>query len=190
MTGKAWLAAAGAARDSTTSVLNFIVQKDSTGLSLIAISRLEAGDKIAWLLLGTTVFASYALLCNALRFRRRDQLQKKYGYFDRESMARMTTTEAQEIIKTMSESEWPLVFMTSLEFALFKVNNNILLPNNRSQSSNTQQTYGIPTISGLLNATKEFYDPNTSSKRLMDTSVLIGEFLIHPPKHERTIKAM
>lgn len=126
MTGKAWLVAAGAARGSTTSVLNFIVQKDSTGLSRIAISRLEAGDKTAWLLLGTTVFASYALLCNALRFMRRDQLQKKYGYYDRESMARMTTTEAQEIIKTLSESEWPLVFMTSVEFALFKVSHDFL----------------------------------------------------------------
>ena len=121
MTGKARLVAAGAAGDSATSVLNFIAQKGSTGLSCIAISRLESGDRTAWLLLGATIFASYALLCNALRFRRRDQLQKKYGYYDRESMGRMTTTEAQEILKTLIQSEWPLLYMTSIEFALFKV---------------------------------------------------------------------
>lgn len=121
MTGKAWLVAAGAARDSATSALNYIVQKDSTGLIRIGISRLEAGDKASWLVLGTTVFASYALLCSALRFRRRDQMVKKYGYHDRASMAKMTTTEAQEIIQTLTELEWPTIFLTSIEFALFKV---------------------------------------------------------------------
>ena len=128
LTGKAWLVAASAARDTSTSALNYIVQKDSTGLVQIGMSRLEAGDKASWIALGVTALASYALLCNALRFRRRDGMVKKYGYYDRASMANMTTTEAQEIIKTLSELEWPTVFVTSVEFALFKVSLQLSLP--------------------------------------------------------------
>lgn len=128
MTGKAWFVAASAAKDTTTSALNYIVQMDSTGLVRIGISRLEAGDKALWIALGVTAFASYTLLCNSLRFRRRDDMVKKYGYYDRASMANMTTTEAQEIIKTLTELEWPTVFVTSVEFALFKVGLHLSLP--------------------------------------------------------------
>ena len=124
MTGKACLVVANAAKESTTSVLNYVVQKDSTGLVRIGISRLKAGDKASLVALGVTAFASYALLCNALRFRRRDGMVKKYGYHDRASMSKMTTTEAQEIIKTLTELEWPTVFVTSVEFALFKVSSH------------------------------------------------------------------
>lgn len=121
VTTKACILAASAANNSTTSAMNYIVQKDPTGFTRISILRLEAGDMAAWLILGTTLLASYALLCNILRFRRRDELAKKYGYHDRASLAKMTTTEAQEILKTLSELEWPTVYLTSLEFALFKV---------------------------------------------------------------------
>jgi hypothetical protein len=120
-TGKAWLVAAATARDSTTAALHYLVEKDSTGLLRIGISRLEAGDTKSWIVLGTSLFASYALLCAALRFKRRDAMAKKFGYTTRESMAKMTTTEAQEIIQYMSELEFPKVFVTSVEFALFKV---------------------------------------------------------------------
>ena len=48
-------------------------------------------------------------------------MAKKYGYTTRDSMAKMTTTEAHEIIRYMSELEFPKVFVTSVEFALFKV---------------------------------------------------------------------
>ena len=43
------------------------------------------------------------------------------------------------------------------------------------------QTYGIPTISGLLHKTSEFSAPATAMKRYADTSVLIAEFTLHPP---------
>lgn len=127
MTAKTWLVGASAVRDSTTSALNYIVQKGPTGLVREGISRFEAGDKASWLILGTTIFASYALLCNILRFRRRDGLVKKYGYHGRASMAKMTTTEAQEILLTLSELEFPTTYMTCLEFALFKVRARLTL---------------------------------------------------------------
>jgi hypothetical protein len=54
----------------------------------------------------------------------------------------------------------------------------------------TGQTYGIPTISGLLVATKQFSSPEFASKRYVDTGVIIGEFSGHHPKSERVLKAL
>ena len=39
------------------------------------------------------------------------------------------------------------------------------------------QTYGIPTISGLLTTTKEFSSAETANKRFADTGILIREFV-------------
>ncbi|OAQ59526.1 myosin-cross-reactive antigen family protein [Pochonia chlamydosporia 170] len=83
----------------------------------------------------------------------------------------MTTVEAQSIVKELSEWEFPLLFRMSLQFALFK-------------------TYGIPTISSLLVATRMFSNPENASKRYEDTSVLIGEFMAHAPNEERTRQAI
>lgn len=115
--GKAFLAASG----TSYTLLHSLVEKDRTGLLRIAVSRLEAGDKAAWLALGSSVLIGYIGLCNALRFRRRDKMKKELGYYTREEMKNMTTTEAQRVIVNMSEMEFPLVYMTSIEFALFKV---------------------------------------------------------------------
>ncbi|KID93913.1 MpaB, partial [Metarhizium majus ARSEF 297] len=83
----------------------------------------------------------------------------------------MTTVQAQSIIKEMTQWEFPLMFQTSLQFALFK-------------------TYGIPTISSLLVATRMFSKPENASKRYEDTAVLIGEFVAHGPGEERTRQAI
>lgn len=114
------------ALESTTSILRYLMENYSTGLIRVGISRLGAGDAKSWVILGTSLLASYALLCSALRFRRRDAMAKKYGYISRQSMANMTTTEAQEIVKYMSELEFPKIFVSSIEFALFKVRLNLL----------------------------------------------------------------
>jgi len=53
-----------------------------------------------------------------------------------------------------------------------------------------EKTYGIPTISSLLVATKQLSTPEFASKRFVDTGVIIAEFTAHPPKDERTIKAL
>jgi hypothetical protein len=47
----------------------------------------------------------------------------------------------------------------------------------RSVIAKMIQTYGIPTISGLLTTTKEFSNAETANKRLADTSTLIREFV-------------
>jgi hypothetical protein len=102
-------------------IVQYLIAKDSTGLLGKAFTSLSAGDRGAWLALGGTAFAGYVLLCNSLRFRRVKQMEKKFGYDTREKMASMTTTDAQKIISYMSELEYPKVFLTSVEFALFKV---------------------------------------------------------------------
>lgn len=52
------------------------------------------------------------------------------------------------------------------------------------------QTYGIPTISQLLQDTKQFGDPKNASKRYTDTTVLIQEFADHHPHSDRATKAI
>ncbi|KAH7330067.1 hypothetical protein BKA65DRAFT_508404 [Rhexocercosporidium sp. MPI-PUGE-AT-0058] len=113
----------------------------------------------------------YTLLCSALRFNRRDAMLKRFNVTDRNSLAGMTNVEAQAIMCQLAELEFPKLYYTSVQFALFK-------------------TYGIPTISGLLYATKELSTPENASKRYADTAVLIQEFTGHHPKSERVIKAI
>ncbi|KAI9050743.1 hypothetical protein LZ554_004863 [Drepanopeziza brunnea f. sp. 'monogermtubi'] len=128
-------------------------------------------EQAAWIPYIVIGLLAYTLLCSLLRFQRRDAKLKQYGFTDRRSLARMTNTEAQEIIKYMSELEFPKIYYTSIQFALFK-------------------TYGIPTISGLLAATKELSTPENASKRYTDTAILIQEFSGHHPKSARVIKAL
>lgn len=83
----------------------------------------------------------------------------------------MTNVEAQQITTFIGELEFPKIYETALQFALF-------------------QTYGIPTISQLLVATKEFSTPVNASKRYADTGILIAEFIGHHPHSERALKAL
>ncbi|KAH8808385.1 hypothetical protein F5884DRAFT_673284 [Xylogone sp. PMI_703] len=125
----------------------------------------------SWLAILLALFFLYPILCSFLRFRRRDSMLRKYNYVDRTSFSRMTNADAQAIMRYVTELEFPALVNMSLQFALFK-------------------TYGIPTISRLLVATKEFSTPERSSKRFADTTVLIGEFYSHHPRSERAIKAI
>lgn len=62
----------------------------------------------------------YPLLASTLRFRRIDAVQKKYGYSTREQMSKMTDSEAHEILKIISELEFPAMFEKGLQLALFR----------------------------------------------------------------------
>ncbi|KAK9385123.1 hypothetical protein V1515DRAFT_582326 [Lipomyces mesembrius] len=75
------------------------------------------------------------------------------------------------LMSYLGELEFSKIFLASIQFALFK-------------------TYGIPTISELLVATKEFSTPENASKRYADTGILIGEFTFHHPQSDRVIKAL
>ncbi|KAK9428982.1 hypothetical protein V1505DRAFT_375469 [Lipomyces doorenjongii] len=115
-------------------------------------------------------FLLYVLLCSLLRFRRRDAMHKKFNY-TKATYSKMTNVDAQAIMSYLAELEFPKIFLASIQFALFK-------------------TYGIPTISELLVATREFSTPEHASKRYADTGILIGEFASHHPQSDRVIKAL
>ncbi|KAK9371924.1 uncharacterized protein V1513DRAFT_453982 [Lipomyces chichibuensis] len=115
-------------------------------------------------------FLLYVLLCSLLRFQRRDAMHKKFNY-TRATFSKMTNVDAQAIMSYLSELEFPKIFLTSIQFALFK-------------------TYGMPSISELLVATGEFSTPENASKRYADTGILIGEFTSHHPQSDRVIKAL
>ncbi|TGO27532.1 hypothetical protein BPAE_0040g00130 [Botrytis paeoniae] len=122
----------------------------------------------------TTMFfivSTYLFIVHFLRLSRQDTMIKKFGYNTRESLKKMTNTDAQAIIGHIGELEFPRFYVTSLQFALFK-------------------TYGIPTISKLLIDTKQFSSKETASKRYADTTVLIAEFSSHHPLHPRVLKAI
>ena len=83
----------------------------------------------------------------------------------------MTLDEAFRIQQAIGELEFPFTFEKALQFALFR-------------------TYGIPSISKLLVATKEFSEPATATKRYADTVVLVAEFTGYHPKSARVIEAI
>lgn len=64
---------------------------------------------------------AYLVLCARLRCQRVRSRQRKMNFTSRESMSKMTNTEAQSIIQTMTQFEFPTMFKMSLQFALFKV---------------------------------------------------------------------
>ena len=104
----------------------------------------------------TALFLVYLLLIRTLRYRRTDSTASTYS--TRAGLSRMTIRQAQLIVNTLGEFEFPFTNEKGLQFALFR-------------------TYGIPTISSLLASTTLFSNPATSSKRYTDTAVLVAEFM-------------
>ena len=60
------------------------------------------------------------MLASTLRFRRIEAVKKKYGSSTREQMSKMTDSEAHEILKIISELEFPAMFEKGLQLALFR----------------------------------------------------------------------
>lgn len=83
----------------------------------------------------------------------------------------MTTSDAQAILKDLTELEFPKLFGFSIIFALFK-------------------TYGLPSVSSLLVATGQLADLETASKRIADTGVLLLEFALNAPTSKRATAAI
>lgn len=83
----------------------------------------------------------------------------------------MTNEDAYLIQQGLAELEFPFIFETSLQFALFR-------------------TYGIPSISKLLVQTSQFSEKDSASKRYTDTTVLLAEFLGYHPTSPRSIEAI
>ncbi|KAK8132420.1 hypothetical protein PG999_000593 [Apiospora kogelbergensis] len=126
---------------------------------------------VSWKAVALTAFLGYALLCRTLRFRREKAMRRKYGFPDRASLAKMTTEDAQLILRDILTLEFPQFGVTALQFGLFK-------------------TYGVESISRLLLATRNLTDPVASLKRYEDTAVVIGEFTANPPGSARSVASI
>ncbi|KIW06963.1 uncharacterized protein PV09_02622 [Verruconis gallopava] len=143
-----------------------------------ALEQLPTMDKLRALIkdapawkLGLGAGISYLALVRLLRYRRRDRIAKKYPYKTRADFSKMTADDAQAILRSVFECEFPFIGEKSLQFALFR-------------------TYGIPTISKLLVKTKQLSTKELAPRRLTDTAVLIAEFLGSPPSSERANTAI
>lgn len=66
-------------------------------------------------------FLGYAALCSIFRFRRINALQSRLGFHDRKSLSRMTNEEAHEIVRNLTNFEFPLFYDLSVRLALFEV---------------------------------------------------------------------
>lgn len=117
------------------------------------------------------IVLAYMALVRLLRYERARSLQIQYSPQGRASFAEMTTSDAQKILKDLTELEFPKVFGFSIIFALFK-------------------TYGIPSISSLLLATGQLRSLETASKRIADTGVIMLEFALNDPTSDRALKAI
>lgn len=113
----------------------------------------------------------YLLTVRILRNARLRATTKAFPYPTPLPFASMTDDDAYRIQKIVTELEFPYMFEKALQFALFR-------------------TYGIPSISTLLVATSQLSSQATAAKRYVDTTVLIKEFLGHPPTSARTLEAI
>jgi len=74
-----------------------------------------------WLTILTTLFVAYMFIVAKLRNRRALASQKRFNMLTRDDFAKMTTDNAHEILKDLTELEFPKFMGFSIVFALFKV---------------------------------------------------------------------
>ncbi|KAI5891574.1 uncharacterized protein SCHCODRAFT_01096190 [Schizophyllum commune H4-8] len=109
------------------------------------------------LTLAATAALAYFALVRALRWRKYDTVHRKYAHKLRDKT--LSPTEAQEIVQLSLGYDMHYIMTMALSFALFK-------------------TYGIPSISKLLLATKELSTRDNVAKRIIDTELLIGRLYL------------
>ncbi|CAA7271256.1 unnamed protein product [Cyclocybe aegerita] len=107
------------------------------------------------------VLLLWLVLVRSLRWRRYNAIHSKYGPKWNNGQGIITPEEAQKIIHVAGLYDMPLLMNVALAFALFK-------------------TYGIPTISKLLAATKQLKSKETISRRYTDTEILIATWVSCP----------
>lgn len=134
-------------------------------LSYFSLSTLASWPSLV------TIFVLYVALCRSLRFRHEKAMLRRFKYTDRASLANMSNDDASEILKSIIVYEFPKLYHSSLQFAIFK-------------------TYGFETMSRLMVATKSFADPGTAPKRYEDTTILFGQFQLNPPTSDLCLKSV
>lgn len=120
------------------------------------------------LALGVLVGAGYLLVVQALRYRwqrANEDLVQSVCKGDKE----LDPETARQVLYQVATIEFPLVYRLSLEFALFR-------------------TYGIPSISKLLQSTKVF--ERECGKRYDDTDLLLAELTQNPFFSKRSTEAL
>lgn len=70
--------------------------------------------------LGLGAGLSYLALVRLLRYRRQHAVARKYPYKTREDFAKMTANDAQAIMRSIFECEFPFIGEKALQFALFR----------------------------------------------------------------------
>ncbi|ERT00472.1 hypothetical protein HMPREF1624_03845 [Sporothrix schenckii ATCC 58251] len=152
---------AGAGKAATRMLRHHIIGLPSTVASLPS------------LVVVLTCLAVYVAVCRLLRFRRVAAMHRQFDhvYTDRASLAAMTTNDAQAIVATIQQCEFPFMYTLAIEFGIFK-------------------TYGIPTISRVVGATRAVTDPLPAAKRAADTLAIISEFSVNPPTSVRALQAI
>ena len=94
-----------------------------------------------WKLLLLPPLLGYLCLVSFLRHRRARDLQKRFSPAGRASFARMTTDDAQAVLKDLTELEFPKFFGFSIIFALFKVRATTLVVQLRLTYTNADLWY-------------------------------------------------
>ena len=84
---------------------------DNTTISLNYSVPAQVSKGVPWFL---AVLFVYPWLQQYLRFQRLNKMKKKYGFNKRESLAKMTDTEAWEIMNSLAELEFPAMFRKGL----------------------------------------------------------------------------
>ncbi|XP_006464016.1 hypothetical protein AGABI2DRAFT_209029 [Agaricus bisporus var. bisporus H97] len=102
------------------------------------------------------LFIGYLSFVQLLRFKRYREVHKKYQH--KYEAGKLTPEDAQKIMRVSAMYDMPRLLGYSLAFALFK-------------------TYGIPSISKLLAATKQLKGSDTISRRYADTEILISTWV-------------
>uniref|UniRef100_D8Q7B7 ER-bound oxygenase mpaB/mpaB'/Rubber oxygenase catalytic domain-containing protein n=1 Tax=Schizophyllum commune (strain H4-8 / FGSC 9210) TaxID=578458 RepID=D8Q7B7_SCHCM len=107
--------------------------------------------------------AGYLSLVFALRWRKYDEVHRKYQHRlpDKRDAQGLTPAEAQDVVHLALGWDMPFLMTMALEFALF-------------------QTYAVPSISKLLLATRELASRETVSKRVADTELLLTTWATCP----------
>ena len=97
---------------------------------------------LQWEVLFVPALLVYFLLVHLLRGRRAKSLERKFSPAGRASFCHMTTTDAQAILKDLTELEFPKLFGFSIIFALFKVGNpDSLLRNKKGPQTRPTTAY-------------------------------------------------
>ena len=103
---------------STGLLYQGFVQRSPVMKPYIIIPNVYTGP---WKILVVLCILGYLFLVHAFRHRRLRSLERKHAPAGRESFRHMTADDAQAILKTLAELEFPSLYGLAMVMALFRV---------------------------------------------------------------------